>query len=264
MAPTNQGQTSIESLFNTIYVAKAAENYALNNQDTSQDITYNNGSQLEEIADQEHSFDPSIIENILSSLPEEQREQLQKYHSYLEQKIETVTEKAERDDLTGLYKRQPFEEFLEKEISKASRNNYADISLLIVDIDHFKKVNDTYGHQKGDEVIKYVADTMQNVLRDYDFISRYGGEEFIAALPHTTIDEGYEIADRLNKELKQHEFKHYDAENNIERKFSVTASIGLSHYKNQANDKEQLIEYADKALYQAKETRDTVKIYSNA
>ena len=165
---------------------------------------------------------------------------------------ELISSLIEKDPLTGVYNRRKFDMDLELLISMADRTNRG-TSLLMIDIDHFKKYNDTYGHQKGDAVLREVTDGIENSLRDYDkiYIYRFGGEEFVVLLPDIPEKDAFTIAERLRKNVKKH--------------CGVTVSVGISHYKDSSENLQGLIKNADKAMYAAKENgRDRVEIYNKS
>ncbi len=157
------------------------------------------------------------------------------------------------DSLTGLYNRRIFEEVLEKEFSLAKRHGHP-LSLISLDLDHFKSVNDTYGHQSGDIVLKKVAQTIEKVVRTSDLAARIGGEEFAIILPHTTFEQALSMARRLRLSILRVNF-------NISDTFHQTISQGLvstEHFL--VKSPEDMIYWSDKALYLAKrEGRDTVR-----
>ncbi len=149
-----------------------------------------------------------------------------------------------RDALTGLYNRRFFDEQIRHEMQRARHFGW-DFSLAMVDIDFFKKVNDTYGHDAGDEVLKGVALTLLKELRASDTLCRFGGEEFVMLLPKVNRDNVQEIADRLLDSVRA---AQVDAQ---EATISVTISLGISQYREGVNG-EQLLKEADKALYISK------------
>lgn len=155
---------------------------------------------------------------------------------------------ATTDKLSGLLNRQAFEPIIENNLEQSKRQN-TPLCIISIDIDYFKKINDSFGHLTGDKVIKRVATTCQLYSREYDALSRWGGEEFILMLPNTDIDDAVKIATRIQQHL---------AQDNIAPK--VTASFGVTKYRhNEALD--DLLNRADKALYQAKDQgRNTIKI----
>lgn len=150
------------------------------------------------------------------------------------------------DPLTSLYNRRFFTEIMEAELQRARRLGSA-LSMLIIDIDHFKEVNDLYGHQMGDKVLVAITGTFGKELRSYDVASRYGGEEFALILPGTALDAGLEVAERLREAVASLRF---DAPLHDLR---VTISIGVSSYCAYGpDDSESLLKRADEALYLAK------------
>jgi diguanylate cyclase (GGDEF)-like protein len=156
-----------------------------------------------------------------------------------------MKELARKDGLTGIYNRQYFQERLEAELSQAKKDN-CPLSLVIIDIDHFKKFNDMYGHIFGDKVLASVAGVIASNLRKSDVMARYGGEEFIILLPRTNLAEAYEKVEDLRKLLSRHVID----DNLIS--VSVTASFGISSFDECAFNEIDLIRTADDALYEAK------------
>ncbi len=162
----------------------------------------------------------------------------------LEQEMARAKERALYDGLTGVYNRAVFNDRIVKEIKKAKRENRK-LSFLMIDIDNFKKVNDTYGHQTGDMVLKILSNQIKKVMRDFDFLARYGGEEFAVILTDTNIKIAKEIAERIRKKIENTKFI-YKGE-----RIPVTVSIGCTELKSDDSEK-TLVERADKALYEAK------------
>jgi diguanylate cyclase (GGDEF)-like protein len=151
------------------------------------------------------------------------------------------------DELTGAKNRRAFNTEIELEIQRAERGNY-DITLLMIDVDHFKKYNDTHGHTAGDTALKNVVSVIQSTARGYDSIYRIGGEEFAIILPNTTTDKGFRSAERIRQA--------------VENQTDVTISVGVSNYKGTANNLHDFISYSDVALYQSKDTgRNKVSVY---
>lgn len=154
-----------------------------------------------------------------------------------------ISQLASTDELSGLYNRRFFNQNLPETISAAYRHKFP-LSLIIVDIDKFKAVNDSHGHQMGDRIIKLLAQTLRDGTRSEDVPARWGGEEFILGLEHTSIEGAAILADRL---------RHRFAERCLEETgIAVTASFGVAEL-NSAENAEYLIKRADKALYRAKE-----------
>ncbi len=156
----------------------------------------------------------------------------------------TILQYATLDALTNLNNRRQFETRLGQEISITKRQNNP-LCAMMVDIDFFKKVNDTYGHAAGDEVLRTVASIIKEQLRESDIPARYGGEEFAVLLPFTKIEEAQIVGERLRKAVEAHPV----TVDNVE--IAVTISMGLAEY-NKIESGEELFERADKALYEAK------------
>ncbi|MET0106554.1 MAG: diguanylate cyclase [Sedimenticola sp.] len=153
---------------------------------------------------------------------------------------------ATHDTLTKLFNRQAFLHCIEAEVYRAERYHNP-LTLMLLDIDHFKRVNDSFGHGAGDEVLSRFAEILDHSVRKSDFVARYGGEEFTAILPETTIEEARELADRLRTQLFDCPFLMSDAD-----ELHLSASIGIAAYPQHADNWEALIEAADAAMYAAK------------
>ena len=158
-------------------------------------------------------------------------------NSWLLQQVQRL---AETDGLTGLANRRTFETTLERELSRAARSGEP-VTLVMVDVDHFKKLNDTFGHQAGDEVLERVAAVLASACRDFDTAARYGGEEFAVILPACSPSESLVVAERLRESIAA-----------IETVTDVTASAGVATFPAHAADPEGLIKAADEALYESK------------
>ncbi len=163
---------------------------------------------------------------------------------------------ATTDSLTGLYNRRHFST-LARHIFDISRRDKKNISILMIDIDKFKRINDTYGHQTGDYVIKHIADILKKTKRESDIACRYGGEEFVILLPSTPIEGGCELARKIKEAVEREEFK--TEQGSIVK---VTVSIGVSQvFFDSEKNIEPALKRADEALYEAKEAgRNTVCI----
>lgn len=160
---------------------------------------------------------------------------------------------ATLDALTGFYNRRQLDERVKQEVSAAKRKN-TELCAIMIDIDFFKKVNDTYGHAAGDVILKTVARVMRTQLREYDIAARYGGEEFVILLPSTDENEAVRVAERLRQAVasKIIDIEKVNTKNNVKH-ISVSISLGVCCYKKNFKEAE-LIMNADKALYTAKET----------
>jgi two-component system, cell cycle response regulator len=160
------------------------------------------------------------------------------------QKLEHL---ATTDQLTGCGNRRQFVERIEIEISRSSRDNPT-FSLLSLDIDHFKAINDTYGHLVGDEVLRGFAQTCREVVRPYDYVARVGGEEFMILLPETELKEAYEIGERLRWVVANGEFRTKDGPLK-----DITISIGATEFGRDGDTLEKFLRTADERLYRAKD-----------
>lgn len=156
-----------------------------------------------------------------------------------------LSDALDRDSLTGLLKHARIKEQLDIELSRAKRAN-ENLSLVMLDLDHFKKVNDTYGHPAGDKVIKAIAHLLRQRLRKSDAVGRYGGEEFVAVLPRCGLHEARALMDDIRQRFSEIVFTL------DQTSFKVTMSVGIASYREGIVRAEQLLHEADAALYEAK------------
>lgn len=164
---------------------------------------------------------------------------------------ETVEALAITDGLTGLFVRRYFFERLAEEVQRSKRYEFK-FAFLMIDIDDFKRCNDTYGHLVGDVVLRDVGRIMKECVREIDLIARYGGEEFSVILPETNRQGAWLVAERIRKRIAENVFKAYD------ETLKITVSIGISVYPEDASDDRDLIERSDAALYAAKKAGKNV------
>lgn len=157
-----------------------------------------------------------------------------------------VEELANTDPLTGLYNYRYFTERLNKELEISKRFNRL-LSLIIIDIDHFKDFNDTYGHPAGDQALKEAARVFRQNIRDKDVLCRYGGEEFLILLPSTGIEEAFKCAERIREAIQ-----HQSVKINETVTENITISGGVACYPMDAGNGDQLLRIADEVLYSAK------------
>jgi len=150
------------------------------------------------------------------------------------------------DGLTKLYLHRYFQQRLSNELSRSERYGYK-FSLILTDIDHFKKFNDTYGHQVGDQVLREVARIVQQSVREVDIVARYGGEEFVVICPEKSNEETVVPAERIRKAVESYQFM-VDG-----KRVPITISLGVSEFPSDSKDKKDLIECADIALYSSKQ-----------
>lgn len=179
---------------------------------------------------------------------EQTKEQLRTLNLAMKNKVDelysittSLEEEASTDALTGALNRNKFEHFYELEVSKAQLNKNI-LTMIIFDIDHFKNVNDTFGHNTGDEVLKEVAALIKNKLKRVDLFARWGGEEFVVLLPGTELEGANILAEKLRKTLEENHFSIVE---------SVTSSFGVGAYR-EGETKTEFFQRVDKALYKAK------------
>lgn len=156
----------------------------------------------------------------------------------LNQKLQSL---AVTDGLTGLHNHRAFQDYLEEQFQVAMRNRQP-LAVILMDVDHFKQYNDTYGHQAGDEVLRQVAQILSAHVREGDFVARYGGEEFVVVLPRADSESAVAVAERLREAVQSAEW----------RLRPVTGSFGVACIRPDMETRQELIEAADQALYQAK------------
>jgi diguanylate cyclase (GGDEF)-like protein len=152
-----------------------------------------------------------------------------------------------RDPLTGLFNRRFMEESLERELRRAMRGKQQ-VALLMLDIDHFKRFNDTFGHQAGDALLRALGNLLKESTRGQDVVCRYGGEEFAFVLAGASLDAARKRAELLREEIKQLNVRHGG-----QPLGAVTLSIGIAVFPDNADSAESLLKAADNALYRAKE-----------
>jgi diguanylate cyclase (GGDEF)-like protein len=156
-----------------------------------------------------------------------------------------LREQAIRDSLTNLFNRRYLEETLDRELARAARENYP-VCVIMMDLDHFKKINDTYGHDAGDQVLKAIADTLAEETRRGDFACRYGGEEFVIVMPNIPCNVAYERAEKLRETLISL-YVPYGIYG-----LTTTVSMGIACYPTNGQTRKAILRAADKAMYAAK------------
>ena len=165
----------------------------------------------------------------------------------LEEKNRELERLSISDGLTGLYNHRHIHGLLQEEFERADRTGER-LTVAMFDLDRFKSVNDSYGHQAGDRVLEQFADILRETAREIDRLGRYGGEEFMALLPDTGIEDGVVFVERVRREVARHPFMI-----GREEPISMTTSCGIATYPHELiNDPENLIRLADEALYSAK------------
>ena len=165
----------------------------------------------------------------------------------LENKVELITEISETDDMLDIYNRSKFIEVLKGEVYRCQRYNHS-LSLIMLDLDCFKGINDKFGHQYADEVLIKVTDIIDNEIREIDLFARYGGDEFMILNPETKLEDAVKLARRLKDKVKNTNFAKID---------KLTISFGVVELKSK-DDVDSFIKRVDDALYKAKEKRDDI------
>ncbi|MCA9405228.1 MAG: sensor domain-containing diguanylate cyclase [Candidatus Omnitrophica bacterium] len=162
------------------------------------------------------------------------------------QLYEMVKHKSHTDSLTSLWNHGYFQNQLDYAVKNTAKGQ--SLSIMMIDLDNFKALNDTYGHQTGDVVLKETANILQDSSRESDCVCRYGGEEFAVILPETSKEQAFSIAERIRQRVSQHSFPL----NSSERGLQMTLSIGIATYPEDASNKDTLTAMADKAMYISK------------
>jgi diguanylate cyclase (GGDEF)-like protein len=168
--------------------------------------------------------------------------------STLTQELEHI---ASTDPLTRLYNRRVFMKWCEKELLRSHRSGVP-FSLLMVDLDHFKRINDDFGHQTGDEVLCSAVEKMQDSVRGIDVVCRWGGEEFAVLLPNAPVEATRIVAERIRENIQKVTLSAGRSPGDFTQAFSLTVSIGTATYRDFGDDLAAMFQRADKALYEAK------------
>lgn len=201
----------------------------------------------------------SIIRDVTQKATlEEALEAREKQYKELAKELElkniSLSERVSIDNLTGIKNRYYFDERIKEEVDLAKRQKVS-FSLLLFDLDHFKLVNDNFGHDVGDKVLKRVTDAVSKIIRSYDIFARWGGEEFVVLMPNTTEAEAVTAAEKIRKTVE--DISHPDIE-------KITISIGIAIWEAD-DDVDQIFVKADKALYTAKnQGRNRVMVYKKS
>lgn len=179
------------------------------------------------------------------TLTRKQAQEAEERVKQLERELELVSEKVMEDQLTGALNRRGMDDALEREINRSDRQNTS-ICLALLDIDNFKQLNDTLGHQAGDQALVHLAQVIKDTLRPTDAVARYGGEEFLIIMPDTDLEDAMATIARLQRELTRKFFLH-----NNER-LLITFSAGVALRQSPSESANEVINRADHAMYQAK------------
>jgi diguanylate cyclase (GGDEF)-like protein len=185
-------------------------------------------------------------------------DELSKYADELQRLNKILNERSIRDGLTGAFNHRYFWQILRRDFLLAQRHE-TDLACLIIDLDFFKLVNDTYGHMFGDKVLKGVAKRIREKVRETDIVSRYGGEEFTVLLPNTDLAGAMVMAENIRQRLERYKFRKG------QEVVQITVSIGISTLRDHTPDSpQQMLDFADAALYSSKDAgRNKVLAYSS-
>jgi diguanylate cyclase (GGDEF)-like protein/PAS domain S-box-containing protein len=182
---------------------------------------------------------------------------LVRYTEELKRLNSVLKERSIRDGLTGLFNHRYFYYFLRREFMLSTRSG-TDLACLLLDLDNFKKLNDSYGHQFGDTVLKTVAERIRKTVRETDVVSRYGGEEFAILLPGTELEGAVVIAEKIRARIENQAFPHSNLSVGVT--VSIGVATGMAHNPSKPQD---LLAFADNALYRAKAAgRNCVVVHS--
>ncbi len=211
-------------------------------------VTNHDGQIIGQISQRE------IIAKVYSRWAENMRDndsQLREVNKFLEARANKYEELSSMDNLTGIFNRSKFEQELKNEIERIQRYNTESFSLIFFDIDHFKSINDKYGHLEGDNVLRKIAQLIKSNVRSIDTMARWGGEEFVIIMPVTVIENALIVTQKLRKLISDTKFENIGC---------ITCSFGISEFK-KGDNLQSIILRADKAMYNAKENgRDRVEI----
>jgi diguanylate cyclase (GGDEF)-like protein len=166
-------------------------------------------------------------------------------------RVTILEQESITDPLIGIYNRRYLDRRLMEECNRAQRHSLP-LSILLLDIDLFKRVNDAHGHQVGDAVLSYLGRLILNAVRASDVVARYGGEEILIITPHTPTTTATELAERIRRHVETHELVLTD-ERGQRKSIRITVSIGVATWNSELKDCQHLVEHADQALYRAKQ-----------
>lgn len=244
----NQLNSSVKSVIDNLLAQIQREDEGLNGYRESLEKLTHQVTSIAQLSDLE-----SLIERLISDAHNRNKEnelfrtkikEMSQEVEDLDKRLKRVAIDANTDALTCIYNRRAFNQKLSEELADKTKK----LSIIMVDIDHFKRLNDTYGHLTGDKVLKFVASLIGKNIRGQDYLARFGGEEFVIILPDTPLDNALCVANNIRSYLSKQ--KLYDSSNN-EQLGSLTLSMGVS-YRIPGDNAEKLLGRADQCLYLAK------------
>jgi diguanylate cyclase (GGDEF)-like protein len=199
----------------------------------------------------EMEFAGALADQAALALAAVERRRLEEERASVSSELIRTRELSLQDELTGLANRRALEQMLAEEVTRALRHGRP-LSILMADVDHFKNINDTYGHRAGDEVLRELARLLGENLRSIDRAARYGGEELLVMLPETPVAEAKQVAERFRCAVERHVFVVDPEDDEPPIALRLTASLGVAGLPVDAGSLARLVEVADRALYDAK------------
>lgn len=244
----NQLNASVKSVIDNLLAQIQHEDQGIDGYSESLENLTHQVAQISQLSDLETLISKLVSEAHLRSKEsrafQEKIKIMSKEVEDLDKRLKRVAIDANTDALTGIYNRRAFNQKLTEDLSDKQKK----MSIIMIDIDHFKRLNDTYGHLTGDKVLKFVATLIGKNIRGQDYLARFGGEEFVVILPDTPLENALCVANNIRSYLSKQ--KLYDSSNN-EQLGRLTLSMGVS-YRGPTDTAEKLIGRADKCLYMAK------------
>jgi len=199
----------------------------------------------------EMEFAGALADQAALALAAVERHRLEEERARVRSELVRTRELAMRDELTGLANRRALEQMLADEVTRSVRHGHS-LAILMVDVDHFKRINDTYGHRSGDQVLRELARLLSEKLRSIDKAARYGGEELFVMMPETPVAEAERVAERVRSAVEGHTFSVDPEDDEPPIPLRLTVSLGVAGLPESARTLEALVEVADRALYDAK------------
>ena len=208
----------------------------------------------------EMEFAGALADQAALALAAVERHRLEEERAKVRSELARTRQLALVDELTGLANRRALDGILPEEVARALRHGRP-LAIMMADVDHFKKINDTHGHPAGDEVLRQLAQLLTQKLRSIDKAVRYGGEELLVLLPETDAVEAARVAERFRRSVEDHVFMVDPKDDEPPIPLRLTASVGVAALPECAEGLERLVEVADRALYDAKrQGRNRVRV----